>query len=75
MSEESRPDRKEPAISDDAGVDWKGIAFQQESGTESVHLDAKDYVALFVASLETIFLPLVLLAFLLLVLGFVFIFV
>jgi len=75
MSEETRPDHEEPVSSDDADVDWKGIAFRQESGTEYAHLDAKDYVDLFIASLETIFLPLVILAILLLVLGAVFIFI
>jgi hypothetical protein len=72
MAEENRSNREEPAISDDTEADWKDIAFQQESGTKPVHLDVKDYVALFIASLETIFLPLVILAIMLLVLGFVF---
>lgn len=41
-------------------IDWSQYG-EQDSGT-TVALDGKDYIALFIASLETIFLPLIILA-------------
>ncbi|RDE14495.1 MAG: hypothetical protein C4K47_03945 [Candidatus Thorarchaeota archaeon] len=72
MNEDKEPSPEDHTLSDDAEVDWKHYVYQQEDQTAPVHLDAKDYLALFIASLETIFLPLVILAVMLLVLGFIF---
>ena len=41
-------------------IDWS--QYGEHEPTIATPLDAKDYVALFIASLETIFLPLVILA-------------
>jgi hypothetical protein len=46
---------------DETDIDWKQYLYQ-ENETESIRpLDATDYVALFIASLQTIFLPIVIL--------------
>ena len=42
-------------------VDWDEYVYLQEQERSHVSLDANDYVALFVASLTTIFLPIVIL--------------
>jgi hypothetical protein len=75
MDEDDKPNRDEDTSSDDSEVDWKGYVYHEESEKEAVHLDGKDYVALFIASLETTFLPLVLLGLLLIVLGLIFRFI
>ncbi len=57
MNEDREPSPEDNTFSDDSEVDYKDIVFQQEEQGLPVHLEKKDYVALFVASLETIFLP------------------
>lgn len=49
-------------------VDWDEYVYLQEQERSQVSLDAKDLVALFVASLTTIFLPIVILMVILVVL-------
>lgn len=41
-------------------VDWS--QYGEHDSSTTVALDGKDYIALFIASMETIFLPLVILA-------------
>ncbi len=53
------------------GIDWSEYGEHDEP--THAPLDGKDYVAFFIASLETIFLPLVLLAVVLLVIGLAFV--
>ncbi|MGY5874716.1 MAG: hypothetical protein RTU30_03125 [Candidatus Thorarchaeota archaeon] len=45
----------------DSDIDWTDYAYLEEGKERAVHLDLTDYVALFIASLQTIFLPLVVL--------------
>lgn len=56
-------------------VDWDEYVYLQEQERSQVSLDAKDLVALFVASLTTIFLPIVILMVLLLVIALAFSFI
>ena len=72
MNEDREPSPEDHIFSDDSEVDYKDIVFQQEEQGLPVHLEKKDYVALFVASLETIFLPLVILGLMLIILGLIF---
>lgn len=72
MGEDGIRDSNEDTLPDDTGVDWKDYVFHEESEKEAVHLDATDYAALFVAALETVFLPLVILGVMLLVIGLIF---
>ncbi len=46
---------------DDLDIDWTDYAYLEEGKDRPVHLDMTDYAALFIASLQTIFLPLVVL--------------
>jgi len=41
-------------------IDWS--QYGEHDSTTTIPLDANDYIALFIASLETIFLPLVILS-------------
>ncbi len=51
-------------------VDWDQHVFVEEEQSHSkIALDAKDYVALFLAALQTLMLPLVILMVLLLIIG------
>ncbi|MFX0044278.1 MAG: hypothetical protein ACFE8Z_00380 [Candidatus Hermodarchaeota archaeon] len=52
-------------------IDWSEYGDHDEP--RHPPLDGTDYLALFIASLETIFLPLVLLAIVLVVIGFIFV--
>jgi hypothetical protein len=56
-------------LSEEKDIDWLDYASQRE---EEAHrtLDRKDYIALFVASLQTIFLPLIVLIIVLLAVNF-----
>jgi hypothetical protein len=63
-----RPNEPEPR-SDDEEVDWSQYASEEQHKSAQVSLDAKDYLALFIASLETIFLPLVILGLMMLVIA------
>ncbi len=64
------PERKGATDDPDRDIDWAEYAYQETQRTKpAIPLDATDYVALFLASLQTIFLPLVILAVLLLILG------
>lgn len=56
-------------------VDWDEYVYLQEQERSQVSLDAKDLVALFVASLTTIFLPIIILMVLLLVIALAFSFI
>jgi len=44
--------------SEEENVDWKDYAYQQEEQPALI-LDRKDYIALFIASLQTIMLPVI----------------
>lgn len=46
---------------DDEEEAWKDILFQEEQKEQEVHLELEDYVALFIAALQTVFLPLLIL--------------
>ncbi|MHA2397013.1 MAG: hypothetical protein ACXAC0_09940 [Candidatus Thorarchaeota archaeon] len=58
--EQFRPEEKE--------IDWLEYAQQEQQALRP--LDGKDYIALFVASIQTIFLPLVILVIVLLAVNF-----
>jgi hypothetical protein len=45
----------------DEEIDWREHIHQDDSVSPTQPLDATDYVAIFIASLQTIFLPLILL--------------
>ena len=40
---------------------WDDIVYHEEQQSQTIRLDATDYVALFIAALQTIFLPCVIL--------------
>lgn len=46
---------------DNEDVPWDDIVYYEEQQGQTIHLDATDYVALFIAALQTIFLPCVIL--------------
>ena len=56
-------------------VDWDEYVYLQEQDRSQVSPDAKDLVALFVASLTTIFLPIVILMVILVVIALLFRFI
>jgi len=53
-------------------VDWDEYVYLQEQERSQASLDATDFVALFVASLTTIFLPIVILMVILVVIALLF---
>jgi hypothetical protein len=40
-------------------IDWDDYVYHEPGDTAAVELDLTDYAALFIASMETIFLPLI----------------
>ena len=50
-------------------IDWDDYIYHEPGETAAVDLDLTDYAALFIASLETIFLPLVVMGVLLFVMS------
>ena len=50
-------------------VDWNEHVFHEERNTSEISLDLTDYAALFIASLQTIFLPLIILAIIMVSMG------
>jgi hypothetical protein len=66
MSNEDERDFEPSYEGRDPDYDWREYG-DHESRVE--HLEGKDYLALFIASLQTIFLPLVILAVVLLAIG------
>jgi hypothetical protein len=54
---------------DEEDVDWS--EYEEPVNDDVVHLDATDYVALFIAALQTVLLPIVIL--IIFLIGFVFI--
>ena len=46
---------------DNEDVPWDDIVYYEEQEGQTIHLEATDYVALFIAALQTIFLPCVIL--------------
>ena len=56
-------------------VDWGEYVYLQEQERSQISLDASDYVALFVASLTTIFLPIVILMIILVAIALAFTFI
>ena len=69
MARENGSSNEPEPASDNEEVDWSQYVYEEQQKPAQVSLDVKDYVALFVASLETIFLPLVILGLMLLVIG------
>ncbi|MFW9920258.1 MAG: hypothetical protein ACFFED_11705 [Candidatus Thorarchaeota archaeon] len=67
MRESSDDDLSEQGVNE---PDWEDVMFESEKPV--YHLDATDYVALFIAALQTIFLPLVILAVVLVAMGLIF---
>ncbi|MGD2073214.1 MAG: hypothetical protein PVG65_06980 [Candidatus Thorarchaeota archaeon] len=57
---------------DETDVDWKQHLYQEDKTQQIRPLDATDYVALFIASLQTIFLPIVILIVVLVAFAFIF---
>lgn len=51
------------------GPDWDNYRVINQEADATMTLDARDYLALFVASLQTIFLPIILLLFIMVVLA------
>ena len=72
MSTEKEDSSSEREFDDDSEVDWKDYVFQDDDTHPLRPLDATDYLALFIASLQTIFLPLIILIIVLLAFGFIF---
>jgi len=60
-------DKEQPEKEED--IDW--LLYAQVEEQALTPLDGKDYIALFIASLQTIFLPLVILIFILLFFNFI----
>jgi hypothetical protein len=75
VSGKNKPSREPEPGSDDDVVDWSEYVREETEAESAVSLDAKDYIALFIASLETIFLPLVLLSLVLIALALIFRFI
>ncbi len=57
---------------EDDKVSWDDVVYHEKRQESTVTLDAKDYLALFIASLQTIFLPIIILIIVFLVFGMVF---
>jgi hypothetical protein len=55
----------------DEEIDWGEHIHQDDTSSTIRPLDATDYVAIFIASLQTIFLPLILLMVIMVVIAFV----
>jgi hypothetical protein len=53
---------------EEKGIDWSQYAQEEEQALRP--LDGKDYIALFIASLQTIFLPLIILMIVMLTINF-----
>ncbi|MHA1964156.1 MAG: hypothetical protein ACXACG_02960 [Candidatus Thorarchaeota archaeon] len=70
MSDDYEEPSHEPGEMNDA--EWDEYRVYLEERQERIKLDRKDYVALFIASLETIFLPLVILIIVFLAFGLLF---
>lgn len=68
MSTEFEDNEEEQLRPEDDEIDWLEYAQQEEQALRP--LDGKDYIALFVASLQTVFLPLIILIIVLLAVNF-----
>ncbi len=55
-------------------VNWDEIVYHEEQEEERIHLDLHDYVALFIAAIETIFLPLVVIGIVMIIMAFLIVF-
>lgn len=53
MSSESTPWDE----NDNEDVPWDDIVYYEEQQDQTIHLEGSDYVAIFIAALQTIFLP------------------
>lgn len=72
MNSENEDSTSETESEDESEVDWKEYVFQEDETHPLRPLDATDYVALFIASLQTIFLPLIILMIVLMAFAFIF---
>jgi hypothetical protein len=68
MSTEFEDDEEAQYRPEEEEIDWMEYAQQEEQALRP--LDGKDYIALFVASLQTIFLPLIILVIVLIAFNF-----
>ena len=46
---------------DNEDVPWDDIVYHEEQQDQTIHLEGSDYVAIFIAALQTIFLPCIIL--------------
>ena len=46
---------------DNEDVPWDDIVYYEEQQNQTIHLEGSDYVAIFIAALQTIFLPCIIL--------------
>ena len=69
MSIDFEDDQEEPVQPEEEEIDWLQYA-QREEQDALRPLDGKDYIALFIASCQTLFLPLVILVIVLLAFNF-----
>ncbi len=46
---------------DNEDVPWDDIVYYEEQQDQTIHLEGSDYVAVFIAALQTIFLPCIIL--------------
>ena len=46
---------------DNEDVPWNDIVYYEEQQDQTIHLEGSDYVAIFIAALQTIFLPCIIL--------------
>jgi hypothetical protein len=71
MAGKNEPSKEPEPEPEDERVDWSDYVYHEPESSPTTSLDATDWVALFIASLETIFLPLVILALMLLAIALV----
>ncbi|MGQ4911518.1 MAG: hypothetical protein ACP6KW_05055 [Candidatus Thorarchaeota archaeon] len=73
MSEDSDNQHVEPRyVGDDPDYDWREYGLHE---SQAQSLEAKDYVALFIAAIQTVFLPLLILMLAMLGIGFFWVFI
>ncbi|MHA1247652.1 MAG: hypothetical protein ACTSPE_10025 [Candidatus Thorarchaeota archaeon] len=70
MSQDDEEMPAAPDIDSGGGVTWDKIVYQEHDAQSTVSLDATDYVALFIASLQTVFLPIVIVGIMFVLIGF-----
>ena len=56
-----RSDSTQRDENDNEDVPWNDIVYYEEQQDQTIHLEGSDYVAIFIAALQTIFLPCIIL--------------